>query len=204
MGYRGQMPDTEAVIATRAAVPSIASTLARALADDPGWIHLFPDPATRVRDMTAMLRVMVGSAYVGLGATWRVGEASAAAVWMPPGRRHVPWTTQLAAAPRLAWRLRSRAVRGIRMFAAMERKAPREPHYYLAILGVAPEHQGRGLGVRAIQPVLDACDRDRTLAWLESANPKNHAFYRRVGFEAADAVAFPGGPTLTFFARAPR
>lgn len=198
------MTDPEAVIATREAVPAIGATLARALADDPGWIHLFPDAAIRVRDMTAMLRLMVGAAYVGLDATWQVGAADAAAVWTPPGRRHVPWTTQLAVAPRLAWRLRSRALRGIRMFAAMERKAPREPHYYLAILGVAPEHQGRGLGLRAIQPVLDACDRDRTLAWLESANPKNHGFYRRVGFEVADAVTFPDGPTLTFFARAPR
>ena len=84
------------------------------------------------------------------------------------------------------------------------KKAPREPHYYLAFLGVAPAQQGRGLGHRTIQPVLDACDRDRTLAWLESANPRNHGFYRRVGFTVADEVAFAGGPTLTFFARTPR
>jgi GNAT superfamily N-acetyltransferase len=198
------MVETEAVIATRAEVPAMAATLARALADDPGWIYIFPDAASRVREMTKMLRVMVGDAYVGLGATWMLPDARAAAVWMPPGRRHVSIGKQLVLAPRLAWRLRARTLRGIRMFAAMEQKAPKEPHAYLAILGVDPAHQGRGLGQRAIQPVLDACDADRTLAWLETANPANHGFYRRVGFERADAVDFAGGPTLTFFARAPR
>ena len=81
---------------------------------------------------------------------------------------------------------------------------PDEPHAYLAMLGVDPSRQGRGLGARLIAPMLARCDDQGTLAWLESTNPGNHAFYRRMGFEVARQRSFPGGPTLTFFARRPR
>ena len=197
----------EAVFATRAAVPALSSTLARALADDPGWIYLFPDPATRVRDMSAMLGLMVGKAYVDLDATWMLGDqraVAAAAVWMPPGRRHVPWSTQLGAAPGLAWLLKRRTLRGLKLLRAMDQAAPREPHYYLTLLGVAPQEQGRGLGQRVLTPVLEVCDATRTLAWLETSNPANHGFYRRLGFVDAAQTSWPGGPTLTFMARTPR
>jgi GNAT superfamily N-acetyltransferase len=191
-------------IASSSAVPAIGSTLARALADDPGWIYVFPDAATRIRHMTAMLGAMVGRAYVGLGATWATADADAAAVWMPPGRRQVAWTTELAIFTRISWRLRSRLLRALRTHRLIDRHAPSEPHYYLALLGVDPARQGHGLGLRVIQPVLDACDRDRTLAWLETSNPRNHGFYRRVGFTVAAEAPLPRGPTVTFFARQPR
>jgi GNAT superfamily N-acetyltransferase len=191
-------------VAARPAVPAIGATLARALADDPGWIYVFPDAASRVRHMTAMLATMVGRAYLGLGATWTTAAGDAAAVWLPPGRRKLPWTTELAVFARTGWRLRARLPRAVRMHALIERKAPPEPHYYLALLGVDPARQGHGLGLQVIQPALDACDRDRTLAWLETSNPRNHGFYRRLGFTVADEVAVPAGPTVTFFARAPR
>lgn len=203
-GYRAAMDD--AAIADRADAPALAATLARAFAEDPGWLYLFPAVEGRLAGMTAMLRTMIERAYVGLGASWQLPGAQAAAVWMPPGQRHVPVLTQLAAAPRLAAILRSRTVRGLRTMAAMEKAAPKEPHYYLAFLGVEPSQQGRGLGVKILAPVLAECDRTRTLAWLETANPANHSFYRRMGFEESSTVQIGGatGPTLTFFARAPR
>lgn len=177
--------------------------LARALAADPGWIHVFPEAGSRVARMSRMLRLMVGGAYVGFGASLVVpGEA--AAVWTPPGAHDVPITTALRLAPRLAWQLGRRTPAGIRLFRAMTAATPREPHHYLAILGVDPAHQGKGLGVAVCAPVLATCDHTRTLAWLESTNPKNHSFYRRLGFDHAGETPVPGGPTITFFARLPR
>lgn len=195
---------TSVAVASPPAVPAIGATLARALADDPGWIYVFPHAPSRVRHMTGMLGTMVGRAYLDLGATWATADGDAAAVWLPPGRRKVAWTTELGVFVRTGWRLRTRLVRAIRMHGMIERRAPTEPHYYLALLGVDPARQGHGLGLQVIQPALDACDRDRTLAWLETSNPRNHGFYRRLGFVVADEVVVPRGPTVTFFARAPR
>lgn len=187
----------------RAGVPDAAGVLARALASDPGWCHVFPADATRVARMTRTLRLMIAGAYVSHGTSLAVPGA-AAAIWTPPGAHDVPLSTSLALAPRLVWLLGRRTPHGLRLYRAMNAGTPREPHYYLAILGVDPGHQGRGLGVTLCAPILARCDETRTLAWLESTNPRNHAFYLRLGFTVAHETAIPGGPTLTFFARQPR
>ena len=184
-------------------VPTAARILARAMEEDPGWIHVFPDHATRAARMTRLFELVVGRHLVGLG-TSSIIDDDAAAIWAPPGRRDMPLRMLLPLVPRLAWLVGRRVPAALRMFRAVERHAPREPHYYLAMLGVDPSQQGRGLGVAVVRPVLERCDAERMLAWLESANPKNHSFYHRLGFEAAAEQTFGDGPTLTWFARQPR
>lgn len=195
-------PDAIAHLAP-AGVPTAAGVLARAMTEDPGWIHLFPDPATRRRRLTRVFELAVGRLYLDLGESFAV-DGAAAAIWAPPGTHAVPWSAALGLIPRLGWLIGRRTPAALRMYREMARRAPREPHHYLAALGVDPAHQGRGLGAAIIQPVLDRCDQTRTLAWLESTNPRNHAFYRRVGFVSADELAIPGGPTVTWYARAAR
>jgi GNAT superfamily N-acetyltransferase len=196
--------DRRPVRLERDRVAEAASLLARALVDDPGWIHVFPDPEPRLARMTRMLRLSIGTVYAGLDASLVVPGA-AAAVWAPPGKHDPTTWAALRLAPRMAWLLGRRVPAGLRLVRAMTAKAPREPHHYLAILGVDPSHQGKGLGVAVLAPTLAHCDDTRALAWLESTNPRNHSFYRRLGFELADETPIPkGGPTISFFARRPR
>lgn len=184
-----------------------AAVLGRAFVDDPSWRFVFPDDATRVARTARLLGAVIARFFVGLGEAWVVADAGATvatAIWAPPGRHVMPARTALALAP-LAVRLIGRRLpRAYPMFRAMETRHPTEPHWYLAALGVDPAHQGRGHGARLLAPVLARADATRTLTWLESTNPRNHAFYRRMGFDVAEQVAIAGGPTITFFARAPR
>lgn len=191
-----------AVVLDRAGVADAAALLARSLCDDPGWIHVFPDDTTRLARMTTMLRVSTAP-YVAMGAS-HVVPAAAAAIWAPPGAHDLPALTQLRLVPRLAWLIGRRVPAALKLFAAMGKGTPKEPHHYLAVLGVDPAHQGKGLGAAVLAPTLARCDDARALAWLESTNPKNHTFYRRIGFEVAHETPIPGGPTITFFARRPR
>jgi GNAT superfamily N-acetyltransferase len=186
----------------RDGVPEAAAFLARALADDPGWIHVFPDDTTRLARMTKMLRVSIAP-YVKMGASHVAGGA-AAAIWGPPGHHDLSLWTQLRLLPRMAWMIGRRVPAGLRLFSAMGAGTPKEPHHYLAVLGVDPVHQGKGLGAAVLAPTLARCDDARELAWLESTNPRNHSFYRRIGFELAHETPIPNGPTLSFFARRPR
>ncbi len=188
---------------TAGEVVAAAGVLARALVDDPGWLHVFPDDATRLARLTVLLERVVDRAYVHLGASRHL-PGRAVAVWAPPGAHDLPAATMLRLAPRAMWLVGRRLPAALRMFRAMSAGTPREPHHYLAILGVDPAHQGQGLGVALLAPTLAVCDDTRTLAWLESTNPRNHGFYRRLGFELAQATPIPGGPTISFFARQPR
>ena len=51
--------------------------------------------------------------------------------------------------------------------------------WYLSILGVAPEHQGRGLGVRLLEPVLSLGQ----ASYLETFGQRSLRFYERLGYE---------------------
>jgi GNAT superfamily N-acetyltransferase len=79
------------------------------------------------------------------------------------------------------------------------------PHWYLNVISTLPSHQGRGLGARALRPVLDRCDAERMPAYLESSNPRNMTLYRRHGFEEVlDPIDLPDGPSLYPMWREPR
>src|SRR5215510_5555519 len=107
------------------------------MADDPGWIHLFPDDATRTRKLARVFELSIDRHFAGQGACF--ASDGAVAIWSPPGGHDLGWRALLALAPRLGWLVGRRIPAALRMFRAMERRVPREPHYYLAALGVAPE-----------------------------------------------------------------
>ncbi|MFN0029262.1 MAG: GNAT family N-acetyltransferase [Acidimicrobiales bacterium] len=79
-----------------------------------------------------------------------------------------------------------------------------QPHFHLQFLGMAGAHRGRGSGASLLGPVLARCDADGLAATLESSNPRNLSFYRRLGFETVWEDAPEGGPILTGMARGPR
>lgn len=55
--------------------------------------------------------------------------------------------------------------------------------WYLSILGISPEHQGRGLGPGLIRPVLEQADAAGVASYLETFSDRNRAFYNRLGYE---------------------
>ena len=80
----------------------------------------------------------------------------------------------------------------------MEGRHPRKPpHWYLAIMGVAPEWQGRGIGSKLMHPALETLDAEGTPAYLEASTVRSRALYERHGFEVTGEFNFPsGGPPL--------
>ncbi|GAA3976673.1 GNAT family N-acetyltransferase [Streptomyces plumbiresistens] len=70
-------------------------------------------------------------------------------------------------------------------------------HAYLWMIGVAPEHQGEGLGTALIASVLDRCDREGLPAYLEASNARSRKLYERLGFELVGApLDLPDGPQM--------
>ncbi|MDD7908328.1 GNAT family N-acetyltransferase [Pseudovibrio exalbescens] len=57
--------------------------------------------------------------------------------------------------------------------------------WYLSILAVKPEAQGRGMAARLLQPTLASADQQNRLCYLETFNSKSLPFYRRMGFNHA-------------------
>ena len=54
--------------------------------------------------------------------------------------------------------------------------------WYLSILAVAPQEQGRGLGTRLLAPTLAESDSAGQVCYLETFSPGSRRFYERLGF----------------------
>jgi ribosomal protein S18 acetylase RimI-like enzyme len=54
--------------------------------------------------------------------------------------------------------------------------------WYLSIVAVAPQAQGRGLGARLLAPTLAEADAATAACYLETFNPLSLHFYQRLGF----------------------
>ncbi|ATW04478.1 GNAT family N-acetyltransferase [Sphingorhabdus sp. YGSMI21] len=135
------------------------------------------------------------------------GEGRAATMWLMPGDKA---DASLAGMVQTYWGLLASGgwgalMRGKAAGEAMAKHHPKEPHAYLFTVGVASAGRGRGLGRRLIQPVLDACDRTGTMAYLENSNPANRRFYNSLGFERVELFhPMPDSPPLEAMKRLPR
>ena len=137
-----------------------------------------------------------------LGESLRAGSAETThglrgvALWFPPFPAPAsPWR-RLAAGLRGVLALGPRWAAVGRELERLERARPLEPHWYLAVLGTDPRHQGRGVGSALLTSVLERCDADRTVAYLESSKDSNVPFYERHGFRVIGEIEFRRGPTL--------
>ena len=129
-------------------------------------------------------------------------------MWLPPGVEATPERVQASGLDTLAERLGAQAA--ARFEAVLEFLAPNHerhapgPHWYLMVIGVDPAHAGQGVGSALIRPVLARADAEGVACYLETAQPANVAFYRRLGFRVLDEVVEPvSGLRLWTFRRDP-
>lgn len=63
--------------------------------------------------------------------------------------------------------------------------------WYLSILGILPNFQGKGLGADLVTPVLREADKAGLATYLETFTPRNMPFYERLGYEAVASFKEP-------------
>jgi len=179
----------------RAATPdelgSLAAVLGRAYADDPVWSWVYPQP-DRSRRLARMFRPLL-RATQDRGATVLTDEARrGAAIWQRSDARGLgALGSGRVAAAMIASGARVR--RGQAVMRAIEQRHPREPHWYLAVLGTDPAHWGEGVGSALVRHVLDDPAQGDEPAYLETETAANVPFYARHGFRVVGELDVPGG-----------
>jgi ribosomal protein S18 acetylase RimI-like enzyme len=66
-----------------------------------------------------------------------------------------------------------------------------QPYVYLLILGVAPEHQGRGWAGRLLRALVDHSLRRGRAVYLETETESNVRFYEHFGFRTIRTITLP-------------
>ena len=201
-------PRTAVRRATPSDVPRLAVSLARAMQDDPviGWV--IPRPDTRRRILPRFFTAMIRHLYLPTDEVYTTDDQSGAALWLPPGQV-TPATSDILG---LAWHvlpvlpLVGRALlRAPGMLRLLDANHPKEPHYYLALLGTDPDRQSRGIGGAMLASQLARCDAEGVPAYLESSNARNVPLYARHGFEVTKELKLaPTGPTMWLMWRDPQ
>ena len=164
-----------------------ANTLARAFRDDPLMHILSPNEKRRLD---------VGRWFFGAAISYGLryhgevscnDDASAAAIWFPPGHTHLsPFRMLRAGMGAMPFKA---GINGtMRFFKAMPvteafHKAVEGPHWYLLALGTRPDVQGTGLGSALVELGTEQADKAEIPCYLETATESNVAFYRKRGFE---------------------
>lgn len=66
-----------------------------------------------------------------------------------------------------------------------------DDYWYLSIVGVLPEFQGKGLGQGLLGDVLQEADTAGVPTYLETFTPRNISFYQRLGYESQASFLEP-------------
>jgi GNAT superfamily N-acetyltransferase len=187
-------------VACRDEAALLGEVLADAFAEDPVFAWLIP-PQSRGRDnclrtfFTSMSR-----SYLRRGKPcYLTGDASAAALWAPPGAWAMPLSQVILEAAPSGLAFRRRLLRALRTQLQIERLHARQlaPHWYLGYLGTRRDQQGHGLGTQMLREVLAGLDTDGVPAYLESSNERNLPLYERNGFRVVGELQALGrGPTI--------
>jgi ribosomal protein S18 acetylase RimI-like enzyme len=169
-------------------IPAAGEILARSFFDDGLARHMYPDDEERRARIPWHFAAMVRYGVLFGRVLTTSGQPRGVAVWLPPGETEMT-ESRIAAAGLDA----SPAVLGEEAFgrfmAAMEyiddsrQQDLPATYWYLALIGVGPEHAGQGIGSALMKSVFEQADRDRLPCYLETAEEGNVAFYESHGFE---------------------
>jgi GNAT superfamily N-acetyltransferase len=189
--------------ATASEVGPLGAALAAAFERDPVFGWLVPRGERRRRRLERFFELELRHVVLPVGTAWTVDGGAGASLELPPGNWRMSLGTQLAHAPAFGRVFGARLLHALGLITTMERRHLREPHCYIAYVGVAPAAQGQGLGSTLMRPTLERCDREGLPAYLEATCERNAALYERLGFEHLGPFRFAGSPPLWPMRRAP-
>jgi GNAT superfamily N-acetyltransferase len=176
------------------------AVLTLAFAGDPAARWAWPDPQQYVNAFPRFARAFGGGA-IDAGTAHYVEGFCGVALWLPSGT--LPDETSLVRVieDTVAEELQAAM---FSMFEQMEAYHPHEPHWHLPLIGVDPVRQGRGYGSALLSRVLEGCDRQQVLAYLEATSPRNVPLYARHGFEVLGTIQVGTSPPIYPMLRTPR
>jgi GNAT superfamily N-acetyltransferase len=191
--------------ATTAAVPTVATVLARAFHQDPVFAWSIPDPDRRRARLPGVFTAFA-ELYLPYAESYLTSDGAGAALWAPTDVDPFEGERGQTFGMRIAELLDDEETqRFLTVGELFGEHHPAQPFMYLQLIGVDPDHQRRGLGSQLLAPVLARCDATGTPAYLEAGTVDNRRLYQRHGFDTIDEITLPdNGPPVWLMWRDPR
>lgn len=131
------------------------------------------------------------------GEAYTTNTRQGVALWLTPGKTTISLRTMartgLLLAPfRLGLATLARVMGFMQHTDTMHRQSATTPHYYLLMLGVHPQAQGKGVGKILMNHMLERASQESTPVYLETQSERNLDLYRRFGFHVTNEELVPG------------
>ncbi|MCC8379861.1 GNAT family N-acetyltransferase [Xenorhabdus sp. PB30.3] len=133
---------------------------------------------------------------MAVGHVWATDDGTAVSIWTAPGIEDaasvfVPLSVEFEkiAGERANIMQASEAI--------MAKERPDFPCWFLGVVAVDPDFQGKGLSRAVIDPGLERAEREGFPVFLETSDEKNVRIYERLGFEVTAEYPLPfNGPMM--------
>ena len=171
--------------------------LAQAFHQEPLSVYLVPEAAERAQALRAAFTGWVrsgrfvvdvcaaGDAILGV-AVWSAPTGSVSSTVAGEQDNDVPDEVRSWSTP-----AQERFGAYFGYVSAVHRRLMPAPHWYLALLGVAPPQQGRGYGSALLRSRLAQADEAGQPCYLETGRERNVTLYRRHGFRVIETGTVP-------------
>jgi GNAT superfamily N-acetyltransferase len=187
------MNDEDVVQLQQAQLASASEIAAKAFDDDPVFGYLTAhDRKLRFQALTWLMSRAI--AYCAQHKyVYTTSNLAGIAAWLPPGSSAIHplqllqmiWQLQLYTLPwQVGWH---RLGQWLKVFSTIEQAHRQDmgnsPHWYLAIMAVHPKYQGKGIGSRLLQPILQQASDQELPCYLVTFTKQAVRFYQKNGFE---------------------
>ncbi len=168
-------------------IESAAEQLSRAFRNYAVFVYVFPDDGERKDKLPQLFRSMVHKGLL-LGEVYGSSPAmEGVAVWLPPG---------IAGGLSEAFEVDGEAFArfsyyGQCVYSVRQKYAPAQ-HWFLELIGVVPEFQGKGYGGRLLRSMLERVDSECLPCYLDTEVDENVAIYQCHGFKVVDDTIVSG------------
>jgi GNAT superfamily N-acetyltransferase len=198
----------------RSQIAQASEIAAKAFANDPVFTYLTPDDRELRLQVLTWLTSKAIEYCTPYDRVYTTSDLQGIAAWLPPDKfpsnpfqiLQTIAQLELYKLPfKCGWNRLGRWLSGL---LAMERAHQEDmgdrSHWYLELMIVNPASQGRGVGSRLLQPVLDRASQDGFPCYLVTSTEKAVCFYRKNGFEIiTDRKFSPNSPPFWTLKRNP-
>ena len=174
-----------------------AEMLTRAFYDDPIFAYFIPDPAQRREKLPYLMQYLIryGISHGEVYAT--SPELEGVAVWIPSEKTDKTLWRKIRSGSislyvKLGRQFLARRHPVIDFISLFHRLRAPFRHWYLELIGVDPELQGKGHASLLLEAMLTRLDKEHLPCFLETQNGDNLPFYRRFGFKVVEEITIPG------------
>jgi len=183
-------------------VEKATAVLTKAFHEDPLIKLIYPDPEERKR-YTPILWKFLTKDGLKYGEVYSpTKEIEGVVKWLPPRKEYMGiWRTIRSGGLKMGMALtkqkdaRKLSTRKIQKVTdnilRIHKELMKEPHWYLANIGVDPDHQGKGYGSKLIKPMLERIEKTGYTVFLETNFEGNVGLYEHLGFDIIDETKIP-------------